>query len=56
MELLNFKLTREEREILDQAAKLNYDATKHRKNYSAGSFAREKALASAKRLIAKHKG
>ena len=52
MELLNFKLTSEERAILDQAAKLA-KTDKHRKNYSAGSFARESALNRAKRILAK---
>ena len=53
MELLNFKLTKEDRAILDKAAKIAYNKDKHRKNYSAGSFAKESALNRAKRLIAK---
>ena len=53
MELLNFKLTEEERSIIEQASKITFDRKKHRKNYGASSFVKESALNRAKRLIAK---
>jgi len=53
MKLLNFKITDQDLAILEEAAKLTYNKEKHRKNYSAGSFARESALNRAKRIIAK---
>lgn len=51
MEILNFKVSKEDRAIIEEGAKLA-KTDKHRKNYSAGSFAKESALNRAKRLIA----
>jgi len=45
------RLNKEEVELLDKAAKKNFNPDKHRKNYGIGSFLKESAIARAKRIL-----
>ncbi len=52
MKILNFKLTEEDFILLTRAAAINRKE-KHRKDYGVSTYVKEKALRSAKMLIAR---